>query len=164
MSSEYTGAPVPRRTRSGNAGPPAHGRSRDLRRATIAVAARLLDPLMRRLAGRRYVRIFALVQHRGRRSGRVYTTPVSARPTADGFIIPLTFGQGADWFRNIQAAGGCVIRWNGADYALIEPEVVTWATARTESHPVERVLVPVIGIEHFVRLHHAPRIRREQVS
>jgi hypothetical protein len=48
------------------------------------------------------------------------------------------------------------VRWKGVDYPLIEPEVVDWATVRSAFSPVERILVPVIGIEQFVRLRHAP--------
>jgi len=123
--------------------------------SSLRVGTRLLNPLMLSLAGSRRS-MFAVIHHRGRRSGRSYATPLGARPTADGFVIPLTFGQQADWFRNVQAAGGCMIRWKGADYPVIEPEVVDWATARSAFYPVERVLVPLIGIEHFVRLRHAP--------
>jgi deazaflavin-dependent oxidoreductase (nitroreductase family) len=126
------------------------------RLAPFAFGARLLNPLMRSLAGSRSLPLFAVIQHRGRRSGRVYATPVGARPTADGFVVPLTFGAGADWFRNVQAGGGCVIRWKGAEYAVVDPEVVDWATARPAFYPVERVLMPLIGIEQFVRLRHAP--------
>jgi hypothetical protein len=70
-------------------------------------------------------------------------------------VIPLTLGEQANWFRNVQAAGGCEIRWKGANYPLIDPEVVDWATARSAFSPVERVLMPIIGIEQFVRLRHA---------
>jgi deazaflavin-dependent oxidoreductase (nitroreductase family) len=108
------------------------------------------------LAGSRHLPMLAVVHHRGRRSGRTYRTPVVARPTNNGFVISLTFGEQADWFRNVQAAGGCIVRWKGMDYPLIEPEVVDWATVRSAFSPVERVLVPVIGIEQFVRLRHAP--------
>jgi hypothetical protein len=80
---------------------------------------------------------------------------VGARRTADGFVIPLTFGDRADWFRNVQAVGACVIRWRGVDYPVIEPEVVDWETARSAFYPVERVLMPLIGIEQFVRVRHA---------
>ena len=66
------------------------------------------------------------------------------------------FGERADWFHNVQAAGGCVIRWKGANYPLIDPEVVDWATVRSAFYPVERVVMPIIGIEQFVRLRHAP--------
>ena len=125
-------------------------------RSLLRLGTRLLNPLILSLAGSRRLPMFAVIHHRGRRSGRLYSTPVGARLTRDGFVIPLTFGTQADWFRNVQASGGCVIRWKGADYTLIEPEVVDWATARSAFYPVERVVMPLIRIEHFVRLRHAP--------
>jgi deazaflavin-dependent oxidoreductase (nitroreductase family) len=122
----------------------------------LRLGTRLLNPTILSLAGSRRLPMFAIIYHRGRRSGRSYSTPLGARPTPDGFIIPLTFGKQADWFRNVQAAGGCVIRRKGADYQLIEPEVVDWATARTAFYPLERVVMPIMGIEHFVRLRRTP--------
>ncbi len=124
--------------------------------ALLRVGVRYLNPLMLSLAGSRRLPMFAVIYHRGRRPGRSYTTPLGARPTADGFVIPLTFGERADWFRNVQAAGGCMIRWKGVNYPVIEPVVVDWATVRSAFYPVERVVVPLIGIEQFVRLRHAP--------
>lgn len=124
--------------------------------ALLRIGTRHLNPLMLSLAGSRRLPMFAVIHHRGRRSGRSYATPLGARPTVDGFVIPLTFGQQADWFRNVQAAGGCVIRWKGVNYPVTEPVVVDWATVRPTFSPVERVLVPIIGIEQFVRLRHAP--------
>ncbi len=124
--------------------------------ALLRAGVRHLNPLMLSLAGGRRLPMFAVIYHRGRRSGRSYSTPLGARPTADGFVIPLTFGERADWFRNVQAAGGCMIRWKGVNYPVIEPVVVDWATVRSAFYPVERVVVPLIGIEQFVRLRHAP--------
>ena len=108
--------------------------------------------------------MFAVIQHNGRRSGRSYSTPVGARSTPGGFVIPLTFGEQADWFRNVQAAGGCVIRWKGADYPTVEPEIIDWTIARSAFYPVERMLVPLIGIKQFVRLRHAPANKKEEVK
>ena len=121
----------------------------------IARIARRLNPIMLGRARNRRVRFYAVVQHTGRRSGRTYTTPVSARATPDGFVVPMTFGEQADWFRNVQAAGRCVIRWNGVDYPVVEPEIVDWSIARSAFSPVERMLVPLMGIHQFVRLRHA---------
>src|SRR5579859_6506253 len=98
--------------------------------SSLRVGTRLFNPLTLPLAGSHRLPLLAVVHHRGRRSGRSYATPLGARLTADGFVIPLTFGERVDWFRNVQAAGGCVIRWKGADYALIEPVVIDWASAR----------------------------------
>src|SRR5229473_7649447 len=97
-------------------------------RSSLCVGTRLFNPLTLALAGSRHLPLLAMVHHRGRRSGRFYATPLGARLTADGFVIPLTFGDRADWFRNVRAAGECVIRWRGVDYPVIEPAVVDWAT------------------------------------
>jgi deazaflavin-dependent oxidoreductase (nitroreductase family) len=121
----------------------------------LHVGTRYLNPLMLSLAGSRRLPMLAVVHHRGRRSGRSYTTPTAARPTVDGFVVPLTFGERTDWFRNVQAAGGCTIRWKGIDYPVIEPVVVDWETVQSSFSPVERVMVPLIGIEQFVWLRHA---------
>ncbi len=129
----------------------------------LRIGTRHLNPLMLSLAGSRRLPMLAVIHHRGRRSGRSYTTPLAARPTPDGFVIPLTFGQQADWFRNLQAAGGCMIRWKGQDYPVIEPEVVDFPTVRVSFYPAERILVPIIGIEHFVRLRHAPSSRNDPI-
>jgi deazaflavin-dependent oxidoreductase (nitroreductase family) len=126
-----------------------------VRRALIYTGTRLFNPLTRRFAGSRGFPPFALVRHRGRRSGRAYVTPIGARPTADGFVIPLTFGVGADWYRNVQAAGACVIRWRGVEYPMLEPRVVDWPSARSAFSLIERVALPLLGITQFVRLRRA---------
>jgi deazaflavin-dependent oxidoreductase (nitroreductase family) len=113
--------------------------------------------LTTRLAGSRSFPLYALVRHHGRRSGRAYATPVVTHPTSDGFLIPLAFGEGADWFRNLRSAGAGVIRWRGVEYEVVEPEVVEWASVRSASSPVERLLVPLFGATRFVHLRHAHR-------
>lgn len=131
-------------------------RPRLVRRPVVAVATRLLNPYIRRFAGSKHLRLFALVYHQGRRSGRSYSTPVGARPTRDGFIIPMTFGAGADWFQNVQAAGGCIIRWNGAEYQVSDPEIIGWRDALPAFYRLERAVLPMLGITQFVRLHTFP--------
>ncbi|HEX6799309.1 MAG TPA: nitroreductase family deazaflavin-dependent oxidoreductase [Ktedonobacterales bacterium] len=124
-------------------------------RPVLARLTHLLNPLILKLAGRRYVRAYAVIEHRGRRSGRTYATPVAAQPTADGFVIPMAFGEQADWFRNVQAAGECVVRWNGTVYHVVEPELLDEATGRRALGPVERLLAPLFA-RQFVHLRYAP--------
>ncbi|RXS80310.1 nitroreductase, partial [Geobacillus sp. PK12] len=52
---------------------------------------RVLNPVMLRLAGKRYW-YAAVLRHTGRRSGKRYATPVVVERTANGFIIPLPYG------------------------------------------------------------------------
>lgn len=78
------------------------------------------------IAGRR---VYAIIWHLGRRSGRIYTTPVVAEPVGDSFFVPLPYGVNVDWRQNIQAAGRCVVRWRGAAYLVGAPEIVAAAEA-----------------------------------
>jgi deazaflavin-dependent oxidoreductase (nitroreductase family) len=126
-----------------------------MRRSLFGRLTHLLNPFILTRAGTR-LSTFAVLHHRGRRSGRTYATPTSARPTTDGFVIPLTFGKEADWFQNVQAAGGCIIQWKGTKYTMIEPEVIDRVAAGSAFSPLERALLPLIGVELFVHVRHAP--------
>ena len=57
---------------------------------------------------------FGVVEHRGRRSGRRYRTPVNVFATEGGYRFALTSGPEADWVKNVLAAGGCELRTRGA--------------------------------------------------
>lgn len=128
------------------------------RRAVMRVfAQRVFNPVAVRFAGSRAAPIFALARHRGRRSGRMYATPVAARPIATGFVIPLTFGVGADWFQNMLAAGWCVVRWKGVEYALIEPEVMSFDEGKVAYTRLEGAIMARMGIREFARFRYAPR-------
>src|SRR5439155_13261180 len=83
--------------------------------------------LARPLSGRRWFPLWAVLHHRGRRSGTEYATPIVARRIQDGFIIPIPFGQGTQWVRNVLAAGEATLRWRGADHCRANPEVVDLA-------------------------------------
>jgi deazaflavin-dependent oxidoreductase (nitroreductase family) len=107
------------------------------------------------LAGRRWNPIFALVLHRGRRSGRAYQTPVAARRVADGFIIALAFGAQVDWHRNLEAAAGGVIRWRGRDYEVSGPEMIDADEALRAFDPVQRLFMRLAGIDGYIRVRDA---------
>jgi hypothetical protein len=66
---------------------------------------------------------FALVRHVGRRSGRTYEAPVILARVPQGFVAELTYGTCVDWYRNIVAAGGCVVVSGRKEYRIdrIEP-------------------------------------------
>src|SRR5437762_14176458 len=76
---------------------PFAGRLRTAIHAVNAIAAYV--------AGRRFTPLWGLMRHRGRRSGRVYTTPVVLRPVDGGFVLPLAWGPTAEWCRDVLVAG-----------------------------------------------------------
>jgi deazaflavin-dependent oxidoreductase (nitroreductase family) len=66
---------------------------------------------------------FSLVRHVGRKTGKTYETPVMLARTPDGFVAELTYGPDVAWYKNIVAAGQCVIVYRGAEHRIdrIEP-------------------------------------------
>jgi deazaflavin-dependent oxidoreductase (nitroreductase family) len=111
--------------------------------------------LSRPLAGRRLVPLWAIVHHVGRRSGTSYSTPVAIIRIHDGFLIPVPFGPSTQWPRNVLAAGGCRIRWQGRDYATVDPEIINWVTAKPMAPRRFGYIIPITGIDTFLRLREA---------
>jgi deazaflavin-dependent oxidoreductase (nitroreductase family) len=114
--------------------------------------ARVTAPLSRPLAGRRFFPIWAVVHHRGRRSGLEYAVPVAIRVTADGFIIPLPWGDRTQWLRNVLAEDGCVVKWRGVMHRVTAPRVVDFDEAAPAFHPIQRRSLRIAGVNQFVRL------------
>ena len=127
---------------------------------------KMLNPLIVKLAGRRHFHMAAQIRHIGRRSGRTYTTPVSARRSGDMIVIALTFGSQSDWSRNVRSAGGGTIRIEGEDYNVTQPQITSRQEARplvqAAFSPTERAGFRVLGIKQvmilrIVSAEHQPR-------
>src|SRR5438270_13401484 len=105
--------------------------STNRRHAPLLGATRIFNKLVLPLAGTRVLPLYGVLEHRGRRSGKVFRTPVVVRRAADGdgFIVPMPWGLGTDWYRNVRAAGGCRVRWKVRDSHLVTPEVTDPAAA-----------------------------------
>ena len=121
----------------------------------ILAITRASAPLMVRLARSGRIPLWAVVRHRGRRSGRVYATPIAIRPMGDGFVLPLPWGEGTDWCRNLRAAGGGVVVWQGAEYEVTRPEIIDVADALPAFNAVLRPIVRATGIKKFLRVRRA---------
>jgi deazaflavin-dependent oxidoreductase (nitroreductase family) len=125
-------------------------------RVVMKPMTKVLNPLIRRLAGRRHFNVAARISHRGRRSGRQYVTPASARLRNGTFWVGLTFGRGSDWCKNVLAAGECRIKWQGREYHAVHPVIVERTVAMAAAGPAfkrrERAIMRMIGIEEFLRL------------
>lgn len=115
---------------------------------------RRLNPLMLRLAGRRGVYYQAL-RHVGRRSGRVYVTPLEAFPISGGFVIPMTYGLRADWARNILAAGGATLLRAGEALPLTRPRVVRLADVAGAVPPFARLGLQLLGVDELLAMERA---------
>ena len=143
-------------------GTPPHTRGNALRlgprtRRLIRSVARVVNPLVLRIAGRRHMPVLGIVHHAGRRTGRCYATPLGVRPAVGGgFVMPLTFGEAAGWYRNIRAADCCVVTWRGSGHTVTDPVIVDRAAALPAFPRYERLALRLAGIEQFVWLRDAP--------
>jgi deazaflavin-dependent oxidoreductase (nitroreductase family) len=95
---------------------------------------------------------FSMVYHMGRRSGKPYETTIIAIPTADSFVVALTYGPDVDWFRNVSAAGRCKILWHRQVYTIEKIEAMEANSALPYFHGFERMILRLVGIQHFVRM------------
>ena len=95
---------------------------------------------------------FSIVTHIGRRSKRVYKTPVLATYTSKMIIIPLSYGEGVDWLRNVLVKNGCSIRYKGEEITAEEPLVLDAADALTLLPDNRRTLFERFKLEKFLRL------------
>jgi deazaflavin-dependent oxidoreductase (nitroreductase family) len=109
------------------------------------VTNRLTGPAAHRLPG------FGVVVHRGRRSGRLYETPVNVFQTPGGYVVALTYGAEAEWVKNVLAAGGCELITRGRRHRLVAPEVVRDDQQRLAPAAI-RPFLRFMRVTEFLRL------------
>jgi deazaflavin-dependent oxidoreductase (nitroreductase family) len=115
----------------------------------------VVNPVMMRLAGRRYWYASA-IRHRGRRSGREYATPVVAEEVDGGFVIPLPYGTHVDWLRNVLAAGQAVLEIHGKTFTVLEPRVLPSDQALPLLPSARASWWRLTGIDAFLEVRTAP--------
>jgi deazaflavin-dependent oxidoreductase (nitroreductase family) len=76
---------------------------------------------------------WVIICHRGRRSGRLYRTPVNAYKHGRTLTVVVLYGEESDWVRNVLAGGAQVVR-AGRTYDLLnarltEPDHAEGASA-----------------------------------
>ena len=94
---------------------------------------------------------FGIMTHVGRKSGKVYRTPINVFRASDGFIIALTYSSQSEWVKNVLAAGGCELQTRGKKYQLSAPNVVRDPTRRRFPIPVRPVL-RIVGADEYMEL------------
>lgn len=100
---------------------------RSVARFNRVVTNRVLFPLALRLP------FFGIVEHTGRKSHRLYRTPINVFRRNGSFLIVLTYGPKTDWVRNVLASGEAVLISRGRKVRLTNPRIV---------HDERRQMVP----------------------
>lgn len=95
---------------------------------------------------------WAVVVHRGRRSGRIFRTPLWAFRRDDGYVIALTYGAESDWVRNVLAAGGGELESRRRRYTVGSPRVYRDESAAGMPPFIRFMLRRVIKAPEFLRV------------
>ena len=111
----------------------------------LAVTNRITSRVADRLPG------FGILTHVGRKSGKVYRTPVNVFRAPDGFLIALTYGRKSEWVKNVLAAGGCELRIRHVGHRLSTHTIVHDPTCK-RFPLVVRIVLGLIGANDFMQL------------
>jgi len=90
---------------------------RSVARFNRRVTNHVLRPLARKLPH------FGVIEHHGRRTGRMYHTPVNVFTKPGGYVVALTYGPG-DWVQNVLSEGRCTLETQGRIVQLAEPHLI----------------------------------------
>jgi deazaflavin-dependent oxidoreductase (nitroreductase family) len=118
----------------------------------LAVTNRITIRFAARLPG------FGILTHIGRKSGKVYRTPVNVFRVPDGFLIALTYGQESEWVNNVVAAGACQLQTRRVLYQLSAPTIMHDPTRRRFPLFVRTVL-GLIGANDVMQLSTSRAVR-----
>ena len=112
----------------------------------------VLNPINLRFAG--WLPGMGIVIHVGRRSHRVYRTPVLVFRTKDGYRIALTYGRESDWVKNALAHGAVRLVTLRKEHELTDPEIVTDPYHQHVPAPV-RLFLRLLRVSDFIDFHAA---------
>ena len=84
---------------------------------------------------------FGRIVNVGRRTGRMYRTPMLGFRRADTIVFALTYGPAAEWLQNVLAAGECRFEMRRGTIHLVDPRVFR----DPERRSVPRVVRPILA-------------------
>jgi deazaflavin-dependent oxidoreductase (nitroreductase family) len=112
----------------------------------------LLNRLTIRSAGSAHSH-FAIIRHVGRRSGKVYETPIIVMPKGEDFVLALTYGPKVDWYRNLLASEQGTVLWHGKKYTISKPEKLDRSTALAVFSPLQQRILRFANVQDFALVH-----------
>lgn len=119
----------------------------------MASLSRLLNPLVLPLT--RHVPPFAVLHHKGRRSGRSYDTPVQAYATPEGWLVGLAYNHNAPFALNLLAARGGEMTRAGRRYQISQPRRVGREALKTLP-ALAALKMRAVGIDEFLQFDATP--------
>jgi len=90
-------------------------------RAVARFQKRFTNPLIRLWAP--VLPGYGVLIHTGRRSGKLYRTPLNVFRTPGGYAIVIAYGRESDWLRNVRGAKGGELLNRRKRYTLSNPRI-----------------------------------------
>ena len=94
---------------------------------------------------------YGILTHVGRKSGKVYHTPINVFRKGEVFSVALTYGPRSEWVRNVMAEGGCRLQTMGREVTLTMPRVYQDPQRRAVPLLVRAVL-RLLRVDYFLEL------------
>jgi deazaflavin-dependent oxidoreductase (nitroreductase family) len=94
---------------------------------------------------------FAIISHRGRKSGEIHRTPMNVFRDGDDYLFALTYGSGVQWVKNVMTAGEADLRVGDRTIHLTDPELFVDPKRRLMPFPV-RFMLGVMRVSEFLRM------------
>lgn len=116
-----------------------------MRPFTTAVVNRITRLFAGRLPG------FAIVDYRGRKSGKAYRTPMNVFRDGEDYVFALTYGSEVQWVKNVIAAGVCDLEIGGKTVHLTDPELFVDPSRHLMPLPV-RFILRLMHVTEFLRM------------
>lgn len=107
-----------------------------------------LNKGMRPLA--RFTPGFGVLQHRGRKTGAEYETPLNLFRDGDRLVVALTYGDDVDWLKNVRAAGRGRFIASGRPIEVGTPIDLSPEEGRSVMPAAVRVILGALDINGFV--------------
>jgi deazaflavin-dependent oxidoreductase (nitroreductase family) len=114
------------------------------------VVHRYINPITRPVAKK--LPTFAILTHRGRKTGRTYRTPINVFRRGNDYFFFLTYGSDVQWVKNILATRSCSIETRGQVVELVEPELITDPELRPAPPHVRFVERRIAGVTQYMRM------------
>lgn len=122
--------------------PVTYGAGVQMPRAVARFNKRITNPIQRQYAW--LLPPWSVIVHHGRRSGRLYRTPVNAFRSGDTIAVAILYGERSDWVQNVLAGEGKIVR-GGRTYVLSNPRVVTGEAAEGSTSRAGRMAARLAG-------------------
>src|SRR5215471_248928 len=116
-----------------------------LARLNLHVTNRILGPLAKYFPG------MGVIVHTGRKTHRLFRTPVLIFKRDDHFIIALTYGRESQWVQNVLAEGGCDLESAGRSRHVTEPHLLH-DTQRRMMPRIVRVVLRLFNVCDFLEV------------